>query len=80
MLQFVQTNQIKDSIPLTGTEFKRNLFPPGEYEVRILYDDNKNGKWDPGNFLQKKQPEIVERIPRKINIRNNWDNEINIEL
>ena len=80
VLQLIQNNQIKDSIPLNGTEFKRRLFTPGEYEVRILNDDNKNGKWDAGNFLQKRQPEIVERIPRRINIRSNWDNEINIEL
>lgn len=80
VLQLVQSNQVKDSVPLSGTEFKQKLIAPGEYEVRVLYDNNRDGTWTPGNFILKKQPEIVVRIPEKINIRANWDNEVNIEL
>lgn len=80
VLQLVQNDQVVDSVALTGREWRRELFKPGEYELRILFDANKNQTWDPGNFRLKKQPEIVMSLPRKLNIRANWDNEIDISL
>ena len=80
VLQFIQQDEIKESFPITGKEWQHKLFPPGEYELRILYDDNNNGKWDPGNYSKKLQPEKVTALPRKISIRENWDNESDINL
>jgi hypothetical protein len=80
VLQFVQEDKIVKSVPLTGIEWSQKIFEPGEYSLRILYDNNKNGVWDPGDFDKKLQPEIVQRIPRKLNIKNNWDNEVDINL
>jgi uncharacterized protein (DUF2141 family) len=55
-------------------EFQARLFEPGEYGIRILYDDNKNGVWDPGNFFGvKRQPERVVPITQKANVRANWE-------
>lgn len=65
-----------NSYPLTSSVFYQPLFPPGDYDIKILFDDNKNGKWDPGKFFEKrKQPEIVRPIKEKLNIRVNMDNE-----
>jgi hypothetical protein len=36
--------------------------------------------WTPGDFELKKQPEIVIAIPRKVAIKQNWDNEVNVQL
>jgi hypothetical protein len=36
--------------------------------------------WTPGDFDMKKQPEIVIAVPRKVSIRQNWDNEVNVQL
>ena len=81
VLLFVQNDQIKTSHPLTSRELNIPLYVPGEYELRILYDDNKNGKWDPGSFFKtKRQPEKVEIIPRKLTVKANWDNEVDITL
>jgi len=80
VLQFVQNNVVVDSFKLTSRTFSAKLFNPGEYELRILNDENENGKWDPGNFHLKKQPEKAIAIPRKISIRKNWDNETDIQL
>ena len=80
LLQVLQGSSIIDSIPLTGAEVYRKLYKPGEYELRILNDENKNGMWDAGNYLLKKQPEISISIPRKLTIKANWDNEVNINL
>lgn len=46
---------------------------PRIYTLRIIYDDNKNGVWDTGNFLEKKQAEQIIYYPKKIDVRANWD-------
>jgi hypothetical protein len=80
VLQLLQNNIIVDSVALTSAGFYRKLYKPGEYNLRILYDNDKNMTWTPGSFELKKQPEIVIRIPKPVTIRQNWDNEVNIEL
>jgi uncharacterized protein (DUF2141 family) len=80
VLQFVQENKIVKSIPVTSNSWSDKLFPPGEYELRILYDENGNGTWDPGNFYLKKQPEKVITLDSKLNIKANWDTERDIQL
>lgn len=81
VLQFVLNNAVTNSYPMTSNELSIPLFMPGEYELRILFDRNKNGQWDPGEFFGKrKQPELVRPIGRKVNIRPNWENEFEIML
>lgn len=81
VLQLVQNDKIIDSIPLTQAQWSRKLMEPGEYEIRILYDNNKNGKWDPGKFFAKHtQPEIVITVNAKLSIRANSDNETEVTL
>jgi uncharacterized protein (DUF2141 family) len=43
-----------------------------EYKIRIIYDDNDNGKWDTGDFLKRIQPEAVEYFPEAQAVRPNW--------
>ena len=80
VLQFIQNNKVVDSVSLTQTEFYRKLYKPGEYDMRILFDTDKNMTWTPGNYELKRQPEISIRIPRKLTIKQNWDNEVNVNL
>ncbi len=81
VLQLVQSDKVVLSSPLTGRDWSRKLFPPGDYEIRILYDTNKNGQWDPGSFFwTRRQPEIVTDLKIKLTIRGNWDNEKEITL
>lgn len=46
---------------------------PGKYMLRVIYDENRNGKWDTGNFLQKRQPEKVIYLEFDRDVRANWD-------
>ena len=79
VLQIIERDQIINSYPLTSNQLVIKRYKPGSYELRILFDANKNGIWDTGSFkLNKRQPEIVIEIPKPISVRNNWDNEITL--
>jgi Bacterial Ig-like domain len=81
VLLFYQNDALVSSAPLAQGEFYQPLFQPGDYELRILYDRNNNGKWDPGEFFGKhKQPEIVIPIEKKIAIKPNWENDFERSL
>jgi hypothetical protein len=82
VLQLVQSGIVVESFVLTRPELVRKLYKPGTYDMRILFDRNRNGVWDTGSFRKgvKKQPEIVREIPRQLSIRGNWDNEATIAL
>jgi hypothetical protein len=54
------------------------FIPPGKYLVRFIIDENNNGKWDTGWYLQGIQPERVIHYQEKskeklVNIRANWE-------
>ncbi len=80
VLQFVQGDEIKNSYPLTSLEWSNKFINPGEYEIRILFDNNNNGKWDTGNYSKKNQPEKAITLKDKLAIKANWDNERDIKL
>ncbi|MEO7311997.1 MAG: Ig-like domain-containing protein [Chitinophagaceae bacterium] len=80
VLQWITGEDVYKSFPLTGIEWRTKLFEPNGYTIRILYDDNKNGVWDTGNYWTKKQPEKVISIDQKFNVRANWDNEFTVVL
>lgn len=46
---------------------------PNKYTLRFIYDDNKNGVWDSGNYLEKRQSEEVIYFPAELDVRPNWD-------
>lgn len=80
VLQFVKDQGIYRSVAITGVIWSDKLFPPGDYELRILFDTNNNGKWDPGNYGKKLQPERAITLDTKLNIKANWDNERDVKL
>jgi Bacterial Ig-like domain len=81
VLLFIQAEKIVLSYPIgRSLRYNYRLFNPGDYELRILYDRNQNGVWDPGDFYKHLQPEIVVPIRKKLTVRANWDNEVDITL
>lgn len=81
VLLIMQNDKLIESIPITSGQWYKPLYQPGEYQLYLLNDKNRNGKWDTGSFKPvKNQPEIVTDLKRKINIRANWDNEEVINL
>lgn len=82
VIQLVQNEEVLASYPITSNSLSIKRIKPGTYQLRILYDENGNGKWDQGQFSTqpRKQPEKVVSIPRQLSIRANWDNEVTIGL
>ena len=46
---------------------------PEKYRVKLIYDNNGNGKWDTGSFQDKTQPEKVIYLNQVHKVRSNWE-------
>jgi hypothetical protein len=80
VLQFVQSERVVKAIRLTGPLYEEALFYPGEYQIRILLDKNENGRWDTGSFFgDRRQPEQVIPLEKRITVKPNWLNEYELE-
>jgi len=55
-------------------------FLMGKYYFRVIYDENKNGRWDSGNVKLKKYPENIWIDPSQITLRPNWDSEEKLDI
>ncbi len=64
---------VRYSFVKADEEIYYEFLHPQQYKLKIIYDENENGKWDTGNYLQKIQPEKVIYYDGSINIRSNWD-------
>jgi uncharacterized protein (DUF2141 family) len=53
--------------------FEFNNIEPAKYFIRVIFDTNKNGKWDTGSFLKNIQPEKISHYPNEIIVRVNWE-------
>lgn len=53
---------------------------PGKYKLELIEDRNGNGKWDPGSFLQGIQPEYLIPYHEPVELRANWELEVNWKL
>ena len=80
VILFFNNDILVESRSIVQKELFYKLFHPGEYEVRILFDDNKNGIWDPGNYKTHKQPERVQKFKNRIPVKANWENEAELEI
>lgn len=48
-------------------------YPGGKYSIRVIYDENTNGKWDPADVYLKRQAEDIWYLNKTFTIRANWD-------
>ncbi len=53
---------------------------PEKYRMKLVFDDNGNGKWDSGSYQDQTQPERVAYINEVIKVRSNWDNNLKWDL
>lgn len=46
---------------------------PDKYKIKVIFDANKNGKWDTGYLGQGIQPERVAYYPKVLKMKGNFD-------
>lgn len=75
IVQLIQGEKIKEEVLLNNGESTIDFtnLNPGDYSIRFIFDDNKNGIRDTGNYLKQIQPEKIYYYPKSINVRANWD-------
>lgn len=54
-------------------EYKFENLEPSKYMVRLIYDANKNGRWDTGSFLKRQQAEEVFYFKNILDAKANWE-------
>ncbi len=81
VLQFVQNNQVVSAVAIGSGAYTQPLFLPGDYELRLLFDGNGNGIWDPGKlFNGRRQPEVVRSLNRRITVKPGSNNDFEVAL
>lgn len=65
--------------PIADTVVKMRKITPANYSMRIIVDENKNGKWDTGDLFEKRQPENVIPYKEGIPMKAGWDMTIDFE-
>ena len=46
---------------------------PGDYMLRIVVDDNHDGRWTKGCYAERRQPESIVYYMQTVAVRENWD-------
>ena len=64
----------EDILPVSQT-ITYPFLTPGNFSVTAFRDENANGRWDPGDYHSKRQPETMFNFPQPISIRAYWDSE-----
>ncbi len=80
VLLIYKEGKLFETVKITQPEWIRKLYYTGEFDLKILTDTNNNGIWDTGNYKQKKQPEVIKPLSKKLSVRANWENETEITL
>lgn len=63
---------------LAGNKATFENLVPGEYQLRVIEDENRNGKWDSGNEVLGIQPEKVFLFTKPTKVRPNWEYNLKI--
>ena len=81
LVELMENDQARRTLYVTGAssrELQVEKMRPATYALRVTEDRNQNGRWDPGNYLEKIQPEPT-RIAEIEPLRANWDVEVNFK-
>jgi len=71
---------VRSDVVTKNTSLVYKNYLVGKYRVRVIYDSNKNGKWDSGNVKEKRQPENIWLYNKDITLRSNWEAEEPIDI
>ena len=72
----LQVTSATDTIyqkPVLDTNVSLLHLQPGTLTMRVIEDRNYNGKWDAGDVLAKRQPEIVHPYTEPLTFKAGWE-------
>jgi uncharacterized protein (DUF2141 family) len=72
--------ELQSTVVTKNGPIKYARYPIGKYRVRVIYDANKNGKWDTGNIKQNIQPENIWVFKGSFLLHANWEAEDNLDV
>jgi len=74
-------NLVKEYIVKDKRNFEDHIkaLYAGEYQLTIIQDESKNGKWDSGDYDEQKQPEEIFSKPLEA-LRANWELDAEVDL
>lgn len=80
IIQLVQNNDdekviFENTIDKDGSVMFDYL-APGKLKIKVIYDENGNGKWDNGSYQDRIQPERIAYVNQVHKVRSNWDEEV----
>ena len=64
---------IDKQIITQSQELVYEFLDPGKYKLKATLDLDANGVWSPGNFGKKQQPEKIIFYDQTLEVRANWD-------
>lgn len=81
LVELMNRSKVERTAKLSGgkhvVDFK--LLPAGNYTIRLIEDDNNNGRWDTGDYDKQTLPERVY-IKEMPPLKANWEQEIDFKL
>jgi uncharacterized protein (DUF2141 family) len=75
-----QNNPLRNDAIRKKTTLTYKNFAIGKYTVRVIYDNNRNGKWDSGSVKDNRQPENIWVYDKIFTLRPNWESEEAVEV
>lgn len=79
LVQVLLNNQVVATVTSTSAEtIKIPYLTPGDYDFRVIEDQNNNEKWDTGDELKLQQPETVRYFSGP-KVRANWEVEVQLD-
>lgn len=74
IFQLLSGDKVKEEFIISSSERLSFIhLTPGDYKLKAIFDSNRNGTWDTGDYIYKIQPEEVKFYSSDITIRANWD-------
>lgn len=84
VVQLLENNDaekvLREKIVSENNSVVFDYLAPEKYKVKVIYDENGDGKWNTGSYQDRKQPERVAYINEVIKVRSNWDSNLSWDL
>lgn len=80
ILELLDNNFKVQQAYISPKSFRIDSLPPGTYRFRVKIDEDGNGSWRAGDKDLKTIPEKVYNYPTPIEVRVDWEQEVNLEF